>query len=231
MTSPHETSRIARRGLSLTGLVAALWLSACATPPKPYDYTAFRQSKPASLLVLPPVNQSPDVKATPSVLAQAMLPLGEAGYYVLPVTLVDQTFRDNGMTVPDDIHQLPTDKLREVFGADAAVYITIKQYGTRFQVLSSDTRVELEARIVDLRNGALLWNGSAWASSTENSNGNQAGLIGLLVQAVVEQIINTSTDAGHRIAGIADQRLLGLRANGILPGPRSPHYSQQAARP
>lgn len=213
-----------RPALAICAVLASLWLAGCGTPPKAYDYTAFRQSKPASMLVLPPVNHSPDVKATPSTLAQAMLPLGEAGYYVLPVSLVDQTFRDNGMTVPDDIHALPFAKLREVFGADAAVYITIKKYGTSYQVIASDTRVELEARIVDLRNGALLWEGSAWASSQESNGGSQAGLVGLLVQALVEQIVNTSTDASHRIAGIASSRLLGVRANGVLPGPRSPAY-------
>ncbi|MBI5269125.1 MAG: DUF799 domain-containing protein [Burkholderiales bacterium] len=226
MTTRNHAPFAWRRAGALAVAVTTATLVGCATPPKPYDYTAFKQSKPASLLVLPPVNQSTDVKATPSVLAQAMLPLGEAGYYVLPVTLVDQTFRDNGMTVADDIHALPTSKLREVFGADASVYITVKKYGTSYQVLASDTRVELEAKIVDLRNGALLWEGAAWASSTESNNANQAGLIGLLVQAVVEQIINTTTDASYRIAGIADNRLLGVRVNGVLPGPRSPLYGK-----
>lgn len=214
-----------RRTVLAACLTVAALLGGCASPPKPYDYTTFKASKPASLLVLPPVNQSPDVKATPSVLAQSMLPLGEAGYYVLPVTLVDQTFRDNGMTVADDIHALPTTKLHEVFGADAAVYITVKKYGTSYQVLASDTRVELAARIVDLRNGALLWEGSAWASSTEQSS-SQSSLVGLLVQALVEQIVNSSTDAGHRIASVASNRLLGVRVNGVLPGPRSPLYGK-----
>lgn len=219
--------RARRFGAALAVVTAAI-LAGCAQPPKPYDYTAFRASKPATLLVLPPVNDSPDVKASFSVLAQATLPLGEAGYYVLPVTLVDRTFRDNGLTDPAEIHALSFSKLREVFGADAAVYIRVKKYGTSYQVVASDTRVELEGRIVDLRNGALLWEGQAWASSTENSGNNQAGLVGLLVQALVEQIVNTSTDASHRIAGIADNRLLGIRVNGVLPGPRSPLYGKPA---
>jgi len=222
------TARGARRAASVLGLAALALAAGCANPPKPYDYTAFRASKPASLLVLPPVNDSPDVKASYSVLAQATLPLGEAGYYVLPVALVDKTFRDNGLTDPAEAHALSFTRLREVFGADAAVYIKVKKFGTSYQVVASDTRVELEARIVDLRNGALLWEGQAWASSTESNGSNQAGLVGLLVQALVEQIINSSTDASHRIAGIADNRLLGLRVNGVLPGPRSPLYGRPA---
>lgn len=215
-----------RAGLVAT-LAAAALLGGCATQRTPYDYTAFRQSKPASLVVLPPLNHSPDVTGGIGVMSQVTLPLAEAGYYVLPVSLVDETFRENGLTTPDDIHALDRAKLREVFGADAAVYIEVKQYGTSYAVISSNTVVAVEARIVDLRTGELLWQGRAAASSAEQQQSSGAGLVGLLVQAVVNQIIATSTDAGYRYAGIASQRLLsGGVANGVLYGPRSPKYGQ-----
>ena len=51
------------RFLGLCGLVFALVLTGCAKP-VPYDYSSFKQSKPRSILVLPPVNHSPDVKAS-----------------------------------------------------------------------------------------------------------------------------------------------------------------------
>ena len=106
-----------------TGLLAlaALLLGGCAAPAK-YDYSAFKESRPASILVLPPLNSSPDIKATYSMLAQTTWPLAESGYYVLPVTLVDETFRQNGLQTPADIHELPAAKLREIFGADTALY-------------------------------------------------------------------------------------------------------------
>jgi len=173
------------------------------------------------------VNDSPDVKATPAVWAQATLPLAEAGYYVLPVTLVDETFRQNGVDNPHDAQTIPYPKLRDFFGADAAVYIKVVQYGTTYQVLDSVTRVEAEARIVDLRSGELLWQGKAVASSAEQQQQQQGGLIGALVTAVVKQIIGTTTDAAYNYAGIANARLLGMpRYNGVLPGPRSPQYGK-----
>lgn len=215
-----STYRVIR--LVLIGMAVSV-LGACATK-APYDYSAFKQSRPASLLVLPPVNESPDVMATYGVLAQTTLPLAEAGYYVLPVTLVDETFKQNGMTSPNDIHEVPFKKLHEIFGADAAVYIRVKKYGTSYIVINSETVVAVEARIVDLRNGALLWQGSAQASSAEENNNNQGGLVGLLVTAVIKQIVNTTTDASYKYAGIASQRL--LRHN-VLPGPRSPNYAKE----
>jgi hypothetical protein len=41
----------------------------CATPPAVVDYASFKDSKPRSILMLPPVNESPDVKATYSLLS------------------------------------------------------------------------------------------------------------------------------------------------------------------
>lgn len=209
--------------LFLAGVVISL-LGACAAP-APYDYTAFKQSRPASLLVLPPVNESPDVMATYGVLAQVSQPLAEAGYYVVPVSLMAETFKQNGMTSPSDIHEISFKKLHEIFGADAAVYMRVKKYGTSYMVINSETVVALEARIVDLRNGALLWQGQAQASSAEQNNNSQGGLVGLLVTAMVKQIMGNVTDAAFTYAGTANQRLLGAGTqNGVLPGPRSPLY-------
>lgn len=211
-------------------LLAILLLGGCATQQPKYDYSSFRESRPASILVLPPLNASPDVNATYSMLSQATLPLAESGYYVFPVTLVDETFRQNGMTTAADIHQIPTGKLREIFGADAAIYINVTQYGTSYAVIASETRVTAEARLVDLRTGKTLWTGAASASSNEGNNNSSGGLIGLLVKAVVSQILDTLTSRGHQIAGITSSRLLAAgRPNGILYGPRSPLYLKEGA--
>lgn len=219
----------AGRWLRLGAAMAAVGLmSACATKPvQPYDYSAFKQSRPASLLVLPPLNDSPDVKGSYSVMATATLPLAEAGYYVLPVSLVDETFKQNGLTSPSDIQQLATSKLREIFGADAAVYLRVKQYGSTYVVIGSETRVTVEGKIVDLRNGAELWSGSATASSSEQNSGGQGGIAALLVKALVQQIMSTAMDASFNYGAITNQRLLGAGAvNGVLYGPRSPKYQQ-----
>jgi len=222
-TSAFSLGRAAARWAA-TLLVAAV-LGACAAP-APYDYTAFRQNRPLSMLVLPPLNETPEVTATYGVLSQVTLPLAEAGYYVVPVSLMDETFRQNGLNNPAEIHDVSPRKLREIFGADAAVYIKVTQYGTGYRVIDSETRVTAEARIVDLRTGELLWQGRATASSSENRSSNQGGLAGLLVSAIVTQIIETSSDTSFKYAGIASQRLLSHRVNGVLYGPRSPNYQK-----
>ncbi len=204
----------------------ALLMAGCVAPPKPYDYTAFKQSRPKSILVLPPQNHSTDVKATYSMLSQVTFPLAEAGYYVFPVAVVDETFRQNGLTEPADIHAVSPAKLRQIFGADAVLYIDVKEYGTSYMIVTSATVVTASAKLVDLRTGQLLWGGYATASSNENDT-NSGGLGGMIIQAMVQQIANTITDKGHEIAGETSSRLLSAGPpHGILYGPRSPSYGK-----
>ncbi|AOR63104.1 DUF799 domain-containing protein [Pectobacterium wasabiae] len=216
------------RFLGLCGLVFALLLTGCAKP-VPYDYTSFKQSKPKSILVLPPVNHSPDVKASYSLVSQVTYPLAESGYYVLPVAVVDETFKQNGLSTASDIHALSTVKLHQIFGADAALYLDVKEYGTSYIVINSETRVSADARLVDLRTGKLLWSGSATASSNEQQSNSNGGIIGILVQAAVNQIADTISDKGHDIAGVTSARLLAAgRSRGMLYGPRSLQYGKEA---
>ncbi|HEX9135422.1 MAG TPA: DUF799 domain-containing protein [Nitrospirota bacterium] len=207
-------------------LLLVLLLTGCAGSRQNIDYTAFRESKPRSILVLPPLNNSPDVRATYSFLSTVTRPLAEAGYYVFPVALVDQTFKENGLFNPGEMHQVPLDKLREIFGADATLFITVTQYGPVYQLLGSEVRVTANAKLVDNRNGQLLWHGAATASDSEGGNNSGGGLVGALVYAVVKQVVSNIGDQGHPIARRASDRLLHVRPNGLLYGPRSPLYEK-----
>lgn len=212
------------RRLASVAMLALLG-TGCATVPG-YDYSNFQAAKPASILVMPPLSMSPDIKATPSVWAQTTQPLAEAGYYVYPVTLVDEQFRQNGVMTAADAQEIPVSKLREVFGADAALYLKVTRYGTTYFVINSETRVDVEGRLIDLRTGKELWAGKASASSSEQQQG-QGGLAEMLIMAVVKQVVGTTTDAAHGYAAMTQARLLAVpRHNGILPGPRSALYGQ-----
>ena len=169
--------------LRIAVLALVALLAGCAAPQRNVDYAAFRESKPASILVLPPLNTSVDVTATAAVLSQATLPLAESGYYVIPVAVMDETFKQNGLTSADEIHELPATRLREIFGADAALYMTVKQYGSSYAVLSSSITVSIEAALVDLRTGAKL------LLLDEISE----GLAPVIVQALARMIVSLRT--------------------------------------
>lgn len=202
-------------------------LTGGVSAPPAHDYTAFRNADPHSVLVLPPINNSVEVIAPYSLMSQVSQPIAESGYYVFPVALVNQTFRSNGLTEAADIHAVPFQKVHEIFGADTGLYMTIEEYGTSYVVLSSETVVKVSATLVDLRSGVVLWQDTASASSAEQRGNGGGGLVGMLVEAALNQIIETVTDRGFDIAAISANRLLFVEDhNGLLYGPRSPKYGQ-----
>ena len=206
----------------------AIFFTGCSVKePEPYDYSAFLQKKPRSILVLMPTNDSTDVTGSAAVLANAVAPLSEVGYYVFPVALVNDTFKQNGITEPNEIAAVPLNKLDKIFQADSVLYINIKEYGTSYAVISSSTRVVLEAKLVDIKNGATLWNGTATA--IEDSSSGQSSLLGMLVSAVITQVANTISDRSYDLAVRADAYLFSRNChNCILYGPYSPHYGKDA---
>lgn len=204
-----------------------LGLAGCASP-RPMDYTAFKEAKPRSILILPPVNHTSYVKAPYAVLSQMTHPVAEAGYYVIPVVMELETFHQNGVIVPEDMAQIPAGKLRSVFGADAVLYSTVTAYGSNYEVMNSVTLVKISAKLVDLKTGSVLWSGSAAAD--DSSSGDYVYLVGgpltQLAAAAVKQVGHTLLDSSYPVAGQASRKLLsaGIR-DGWLYGPRSPYYN------
>ncbi|KXU34366.1 hypothetical protein AXK11_08635 [Cephaloticoccus primus] len=203
-----------KRGLLATFLGAVVLFAGCVSPP---DYTAFREHRPSSILILPPVNGSVDVKAMPAVLSASVKPLAEAGYYVVPVTNMMEVFYQNGLTEAVDIQAVPPEKLIEFFGADAALYIEIEKYGARYMVINSVVEITAAARLVDLRTGTLLWENRVQESISTTSS---SGLLGALVESVVQQIVNTVTDRAWPASQQALHKLYLHPQRAVLPGPR-----------
>ncbi|HBV90140.1 MAG TPA: hypothetical protein DEF80_04005 [Pantoea sp.] len=210
-----------KKWIALSGALIVLLLTGCAQPKKPYDYTAFHASKPASILVLPAANTSPDINAAHSLNSLVTRPLAEAGYYVFPVAVVEETFQQNGLSSASDAQAVSAKRLNEIFHADSALYISISDYGSSYRVIDSVTTVTAKARLVDLRSGKEIWQGSATATDNDQGNNNNNGVIGILVSAAIKQISDNVSDKAHTVAGLTSNRLLAQNEQGgLLTGPR-----------
>jgi len=159
---------------------------------------------PRSILILPPINESPDVRATYGYLSTITRPMAEMGYYIFPVALVDAFFYENGMVDAREMQAVAAEKLREVFGADAALYITLREYGSQYLVLESRTSVRAELRLIDLRDGRLLWQHTVQASEGSSNSGK---LGEQMAAAVVGQILDSSLDRAHKLAEQANMEI------------------------
>lgn len=211
------------RAVTLAAL-GSLALASCAEP-GPRVTPAYFEHPPRSILVLPPMDTSPEAGATYGAYASVARPLIELGYYVFPPGVVDRMLRENGLPTPVEMHQVPLDKLVEVFDPDAVLYLTVTDWGTSYQVIQSVTRIALEARLVDADTGALLWEDSAVAQQSSNSGG--GGLVGALAGALVNQVVTSIDDPSRSIARGANWTLLGPDRSSLVVGPYHPAYAEQ----
>ena len=202
-------------------VVALATLAGCAAA-SPYDYSLFREHEPRSILVLPPLNETVEVMADYNWLSTATMPLAEHGYYVYPVAVVDAFMKENGLPTPGEMHGVAPQRLREVFGADAVLYVTITEWGQKYVLLSSNTVVAATARLVDARTGTQIWDGKV---SLVDSSGGSGDLIADLVIAVVEQIVDRSSDRAHGLSRTANYALFWNAERGLPAGQRSPDYA------
>ena len=197
-------------------LCVAVGLTGCATAPK--DYSAFAASAPKSILILPPVNQSVDLSGTYGPLSTMSSPIAEMGYYVFPVEVVDRLLKENGFTQSAEMHQIPLDKLRAVTGADAVLYPTVSEYGSKYQLIASTTKVHMSARLVDARTGTTLWENKV-ALEKGATGSNQIGLLGKLVEVAIAQLANSVSDPSRQLAAEANVQLFTDKKTGLLVGP------------
>lgn len=201
--------------------VTALLLSACASQKEPFDYSAYQQHKPKSILVVMPANDSMEVKAPSAVLSHSVKPLSEAGYYVFPAALVQETFMQNGVYDGNQIKDVSLSKLKQIFNPDAVLYLNVENYGTKYIVIDSVTTVTVSGKLVDVATGKELWHGSKTMkhSGTDNK--------GSLIGALISQIANAAMDTSRKITEPVMQELLTTDCDGcILHGKYSPQNGQ-----
>lgn len=201
-----------------------LLFAGCATAPPVKDISAFQTAAPRSLLVVPVVNQSVDVTASDYLLSTMPVPLAEKGYYVFPVHLVKRVLEDEGLSDANLVHGASAEKLGNLFGADAILYVTIENWDAKYYVLSTTVTVQLAYILKDGRTGATLWEHRQKMIYTPQNSSAGHPLADLLVAAVNAAITKAAPNylpLARQAHGIS----FAYPGPGIPPGP----YAAEAA--
>lgn len=208
------------RSIRVLLLIAALAVTACA---KPANYGLYRSALPRSILVLPPTNDSIEVDASYIYLSTITQPLAEMGYYVFPVAVIDSFMKDNGLPTPHEMNSVSLRKLKEVFNPDAVLYLHIEDWGQKYQILSSNTVVKVNLKLVDVKSGQTIWQGIIDAA--EGSQRGDDNLLAMVVSAAIEQIVESSSSRTWAVARGENQRLFSRNDSGLLLGPYHPEFT------
>lgn len=203
-------------------LVALFALAACAAKK---DYSAYFAHEPRSILVVPAMNETTAVDAQPVYMTTVSRPLAERGFYVFPVYLTELLLRDLGLPEAGLVHQLPLERFREHFGADAVLFVTIKDWSNKYIVLQSSTVVTASFVLKDTRTGTVLW--ETTQSVARNSGDAGGGLIGMLVAAAVTYAVNQMIDIDYRpLAQQANTQAFAMPGVGLPAGPYHPDFGK-----
>lgn len=212
-------------------LVLAAWVMAgigCAVSTA--DYRDFVAHQPKSILVLPPLNNSANVRASDAFLSSITEPLAECGYYVYPVAVIDRLFKDNGVPTPGDMHSVSLKKIDEIIGPDAVMYITIRKWTTTYVLIDSSTIVEIAYKLVDVKSEKVIWQ---WSGAAQvSSSAGQSDIIAMTIAAAVHAVGSAASDGkAERDAAIMCNAMTFNNANHGLPrGAHSPAFAKDQAR-
>ncbi|ETR73359.1 MAG: lipoprotein [Candidatus Magnetoglobus multicellularis str. Araruama] len=207
-------------------LVWIVSLSACqSTPKKPYNYQPYLSHMPESILVLPPINQSLEVNASYMYISIISRPIAEKGYYVFPVAVIDALMKENGVGSPEDMHRISLSKIKEIINPDAVLYVTIKEWGTQYKIIDSQTIVHVSATLIDTDSEQQIWQNSCRIVKSSNDNANN--IAEMLVAALVNQVMSNFLDPTINVARMANQRMYYNDYNGLVPGKYHPLFEER----
>lgn len=212
--------------LAIALLPAAAAGAACAN--RPYDYSEYLVHVPRSILVLPPLGDTPLPGDPYAYLSTVTEPIVERGYYVLPVALVDAALREEGCRDPGEMRRVEPARLRELFGCDAILYVDLLAWGRMYQVLDTRAEVYLDARLVDAATGGMLWEGHG--GIVESTCGGHQNGFGALLTAALAELFWTRDGHLRGLASTANRLAFLDPDRGLLPGPLHPDFERELAR-
>jgi hypothetical protein len=162
-------------------ITITVFTAGCA--PKHFLIDGYEQKKPASILVLPPVNKTAQEGVEDVVYPIFVRAIGEKGYYVYSPEFVREIFNQNKLEDPGRIHELPYDKISSVFYPDGILYITVEDWAGKYYLFGNMITTAIFARLVDGKTGEELFN--MRYTHQYDPAASQSSIAGKLVMALV----------------------------------------------
>jgi hypothetical protein len=177
----------------MTGL---LMLTSCA-PKQITKYEAFPNmyaERPKAILVLPPINETTAADAKEYYSVTIAEPMTLSGYYIYPIEVVSEIMKNEGIYDTEAILNIPPEKFREYFGADAVMYIWLQKWSTSYYVIAGNVSVSLRSVIKSTTTGEDIWHYEGTIIEDTSVTASGGGLAGLAVALIATAIKTAATD-------------------------------------
>jgi len=140
-------------------ILAVSFLSGCVEMGTKQDAfpSMYGPQKPVSILVVPAINESTAADAGDLLNVTVTQPFTNQGYYVMPMPIVAEIFRNEGIIEGTQIKGLPTQLFKENFGADAVMFMTIESWDKNYAIIAGNVTVGIEYVLLSTTSNEILW--------------------------------------------------------------------------
>lgn len=177
-------------------IVLILFITGCGPRmiTKSEKFPLMYEETPASILILPPMNESTAADAKDYYATTIQEPLSFRGYYVFPYEVTTEILKMEGLYDAELLKDVPLTKFREFFGADAVLFSTIKKWNLSYVILASTLTVSIDCELKSTKSDQILWryNGTVVVDLSGGSSG--GGIAGLIVKAIATAVASAMAD-------------------------------------
>ncbi|KGO01316.1 GNA1162 family protein [Porphyromonas sp. COT-290 OH3588] len=186
-------------------LVSAFVLVSCGTLsstraklfPKVYS------EKPASILIMPPINETNHVEAKDYFYTSLMKPLSERGYYIFSPYLAMELLQSESAADAEMFIDRSLKPFVQVFNADAALFTIVKQWEK--SVLLNTIDVEVQFILKSTRTEEVMFERHIVAT-VDCAVVSDGGLLGMIANAVItaatEKIVGARKASAYAVADL-----------------------------
>lgn len=154
-------------------------------------YPRMYEENVTSILVVPASNRTTAADAASLYATTLAKPLAEAGYYVFSIPYTKEFFANEGIIDGEQTKSIPASRFNTLFGADAVLYVSIRDWETSYYVLGGEVEVGVELKLVSTETGVQLWHHRHKVSKSTGSDDKGDGL---LFQIISTAITTAQTD-------------------------------------
>lgn len=181
-----------RKSLLLAIATAVLLSSCVATHTRQSQYPKMYSEHPATILVMPPINNTTNVEAKDLLYTSISYPLIEAGYYVVSPHLAMELLKAESAYDAELFIDQDAAVFARVFGADAVVFSVIDTW----QKQGFGIRTNIHYIVKSTTSNEILFERQCdlYLDLEQNSGNSNKSLLGALVDLTASVIATVATD-------------------------------------
>ncbi len=173
-------------------------LAGCAIQPSTLqtNYPKMYQNPPASILILPPINNSTAVEAKEYFACSLAEALGRQGYYAFPVEAVFTVLRDEGLYDTEIYTPEHLQNLKKYFGAEAVLVTTINRWDKVWLGTSGSLTIDANYALLGTANAENLW--SIRARTKVRLGSDSDNLLGKMIESAIKTALEDYFPNSHK---------------------------------